>query len=88
MISSLIHLIAPLLNTRRCTLCNMFIQVYMNISKKSFLALQSVVDAITVQIPFIGKKLMDAITSIVSSMKHMLTHPMQALSGLGKSVME
>ncbi|KAK3083736.1 hypothetical protein FSP39_002337 [Pinctada imbricata] len=48
----------------------------------------SVVDAVTIQVPYIGKKLMDAISSIVSSMKRLLSHPMQALSGLSRSVME
>ncbi|XP_069134802.1 uncharacterized protein [Argopecten irradians] len=47
----------------------------------------TIVDAVTITLPYIGKQLMDSIATIVSSVKSVLSNPSQAMSGMTKALM-
>ncbi|XP_069134862.1 uncharacterized protein [Argopecten irradians] len=47
----------------------------------------TVVDAVTITLPYIGKQLMDSIVTIISSVKSVLSNPSQAMSGMTKALM-
>ncbi|XP_033747032.1 uncharacterized protein LOC117332256 [Pecten maximus] len=47
----------------------------------------TVVDAVTITLPYIGKQLMDSIATIVSAVKSVLSNPSQAMSGMTQALM-
>lgn len=49
---------------------------------------QTIADAITVTLPYVAKKLIDSVTTIVSALKDFLSNPVQSITIFGKSVLE
>ncbi|XP_060074374.1 uncharacterized protein LOC132554093 [Ylistrum balloti] len=47
----------------------------------------TVVDAVTVTLPYIGKQFMDSIATIVSATKSLLSNPSQAINGMTQAIM-
>lgn len=48
----------------------------------------TIVDAVTVTLPYVGKNLFDSIAAIISALKDFLTNPVQSVTIFGKSVLE
>ena len=47
---------------------------------------KDVVDAITMALPFIGRKITEAFNLIVEGFTHLVDNPMQAITGMSRGV--
>ena len=51
-----------------------------------FVSRQDVVDPVTMALPYIGKKITEAINLIVNGFKHLLDNPMQSITGMSRGI--
>lgn len=51
-----------------------------------FSSFQDVVDAITMALPYIGKKIKEAFNLIINGFKHLIDNPMQSITGMSRGI--